>query len=98
VGNLKVDLSPLGTGVSTKADASGLFCPSQATAGCFGQATCRSLTENGSPAGPLSIGTPKAVTLASTFCVPKTNNILIDLVANLPGPGATALPGQYLIQ
>src|SRR5262249_9265396 len=47
--------APPTTGTAAKADGSGLFCPGQhptppntsGKAGCFGQLTCRSITENG---------------------------------------------------
>ena len=102
-GSLDVDLSPLGTGSSTKtADASGFFCtafpdpgPQQTTPGCFGKPTCVTITETGTPAGTVSAGTPGAVTLASVFCIPTSGNGLVDVAAGLPGPGATSLPGIF---
>jgi hypothetical protein len=53
------------------------------------------IEEVGSPAGLLSAGTHD-VTLASTFCIPSVGGslgFLINGAANLPGPGATSLPG-----
>ncbi|HWP65419.1 MAG TPA: hypothetical protein VNO26_05850 [Candidatus Limnocylindria bacterium] len=53
------------------------------------------IEEIGSPAGLLTPG-PHAVTLASTFCIPSVGGslgFLINGAANLPGPGATSLPG-----
>jgi hypothetical protein len=38
---------------------------------------------------------PAPVTLASVFCIPSTNNGLVDGTANLPGPGAVSLPGTF---
>ncbi len=38
--------------------------------------------------------TLKPSTLVSVFCVPPTFNALVDNSADLPGPGAVALPGQ----
>jgi hypothetical protein len=51
--------------------------------------------ETGVAAGPLTPGT-HPVTLASTFCIPAAGGALgfiINGAANLPGPGATSLPG-----
>jgi hypothetical protein len=53
------------------------------------------IAESGSPAGSLTPG-PHAATLASTFCIPSVGGglgFLINGAANLPGPGATSLPG-----
>jgi hypothetical protein len=53
------------------------------------------IEEVGSPAGLLSPG-QHDVTLASTFCIPSVGGalgFLINGAANLPGPGATSLPG-----
>jgi hypothetical protein len=52
------------------------------------------IDETGQPAGTLLPG-PHAGTLASVFCIPATGNFLIDGAANLPGPGATSLPGTF---
>jgi len=46
--------------------------------------------------GPPVNTTPKATTLASVFCIPSVSGglgFLINGAANLPGPGATSLPG-----
>ena len=51
------------------------------------------IEENGDPAGLLTPGVHQG-TLASVFCIPATGNFLIDGAANLPGPGATSLPGS----
>jgi hypothetical protein len=51
------------------------------------------IEENGDPAGLLTPGVHQG-TLASVFCIPATGNFLIDGAANLPGPGATSLPGN----
>ena len=53
------------------------------------------IEEVGAPAGALTPGT-HPVTLASTFCIPSVGGslgFLINGAANLPGPGATSLPG-----
>jgi hypothetical protein len=98
VGTLAVNLSPLTTGTAEDSAADGLFCPSQSSAGCFGDAECRLIRENGAPAGSLlPIGTPHATTLASVFCIPASGAILIDGAASLPGPGATSLPGTLTL-
>jgi len=55
--------------------------------------------EVGSPAGPLDSG-PGNGTLASVFCIPSVGGslgFLINGAANLPGPGATSLPGTLEI-
>src|SRR4029077_3203173 len=58
VGVINVNLSPLTTATATKTDPGGNFCPGQSNTGghqfgCFGSPTCTTITENGSPAGPL---------------------------------------------
>jgi hypothetical protein len=82
----------------------GEFCPGQngtepGSYGCFASTkltgqTCDYIEENGSDAGAMSVGGGTAsATLASVFCIPGTGNGLIDGAADLPGPGATSLPG-----
>lgn len=91
---LDVTLGPLTTDVvNTQSDGNGIFCPSQPNGGAFGVDTVRRIIENGSPASGGFDPTPKATTLASVFCIPATNNLLIDSSANLPGPGAIGLNG-----
>ena len=63
--------------------------------GCFGSTACATITENGTPAGPMALNTPAGGTLASVFCIPATSNGLVNFAANLPGPGATTLPGTF---
>ena len=54
----------------------------------------RTITETGAPAGPLATGqSPAPVSFGSVFCIPPTFNTAVDLVADLPGPGATCLQG-----
>jgi hypothetical protein len=94
-----VDLSPLTTGTTTLSNATGVFCPgppAQRTAGCLGtgNGTCKYIEENGVPAGNLTGGTAQASTLASTFCIAKSSSVLINSVADLPGPGAVTLRGS----
>jgi len=91
-----VNLSPLTTGTASLSAANGVFCPGQQTAGCFGDTDCELIRETGSAAGSLlPIGTPHDTILASTFCIPATGSVLIDAEADLPGPGATSLPGRF---
>ena len=97
VGSIPVNLSPLTTGTATRANPNGNFCAGQTNAGCFGDEDCRSIRETGAAAGPLSVGTPAAVTLASVFCIPASGSPLIDFSASLPGPGATSLPGTLTL-
>jgi flocculation protein FLO11 len=96
VGQISVNLTPLTTDTATATNPGGIFCTGQTTAGCFGAAACRTITENGQPAaGPITPGTPKVATLASVFCIAATGNGLVDATANLPGPGAISLPGTF---
>src|SRR5262249_31795902 len=100
-GVLSVNLAPLTTSTAQMtANASGNFCPGQGVGstgkpGCFGQAACRTIIENGSAGGSLTPGVPGNATLASVFCIPATGG-LVDTAGDLPGPGATSLPGTYL--
>jgi hypothetical protein len=100
VGPINVNLSPLTTGTASKTSG-GNFCTGQGgvpgTPGCFGKPTCRTITENGVPAGPISTGVPTAATLASVFCVSATTNGTVNFAADLPGPGAVSLPGQFVV-
>ncbi len=98
VGPILVDLSPLQTSASSKTDPAGNFCPSQLNPGCFAHPTCRTITENGVPAGPITVGVPAAATLASVFCIAATNNGIVDGAASLPGPGAVSLPGTFVVK
>jgi hypothetical protein len=102
LGSITVDLSPLVTSTASDGDPAGLFCPGQTTAndnqGCFGETTCRSISVNGLPAGPLVFESTQAVTLASTFCIPAVGNLVIDGAASLPGPGAASLPGTVTLR
>jgi hypothetical protein len=98
VGPISVTLSPLTTGTLIDTDPGGLFCPGQTAVGCFGSAACRTITENGVAAGPLTTDIPASATLAAVFCIPSTNNGLIDTAADLPGPGAVTLPGTFKAQ
>jgi hypothetical protein len=97
VGVIGVNLSPLDTGTAELSDAGGVFCTGQSSTGCFGSQSCELIRETGSPAGALTLNTPKATKLASVFCIPASGNGLIDGAAALPGPGATSLPGTAVI-
>ena len=68
----------------------------QQTQGAFGPNgnAARTINAVGSPAGDLTDSGPHASTLVSVFCIPPTFNATIDAAANLPGPGAVALPGS----
>ena len=107
----QVNLEKLTTGVSTKTNPDGLFCPNQRTFSAFGgqSPTVRppngnpgpikivTITENGSPAGDLTTNMVKPATLSAVFCIPETGNGIIDGAADLAGPGATSLPGTVQI-
>jgi hypothetical protein len=57
------------------------------------------IEEIGAPAGPLS-STPASGTLASVFCIPTVGGslgFLVNSAGNLPGPGATSLPGTLAL-
>ena len=94
---LPVALNPLTTGSASLTDSAGNFCPSQRTAGAFGQTTARRIFEQGIPGGDLTDGLPHAASLGSAFCIPPTNNVAVDGVADLPGPGGTSLNGNAQI-
>jgi len=100
---LSIGLS-LTTGTVNNTAATGVFCPSppnpvtQRTAGAFGKTAARTIIENGVPSGSITDGLPHAATLASVFCVPKTNNALVDPSADLPGPGAISIAADVNLQ
>jgi hypothetical protein len=94
LGTIVANLSPVTTGTSSKSNPTGVFCPGQTTAGCFGDTTCRSFSETGAaPNATLSAVTPQPATLVSTFCVPSSGNVLVDGTAGLPSPAAISLQG-----
>jgi outer membrane protein assembly factor BamB len=102
-----LNLTPVTTGTASLANAAGLFCPFQASAGAFGcrgsgssYSTCPGgnvpplidhVSELGTPAGALTPGS-HAMTLVSVFCVPQTGSLIVDNPVDLPGPGAVSLP------
>ncbi|TMA41075.1 MAG: hypothetical protein E6J81_18930 [Deltaproteobacteria bacterium] len=66
----------------------------QHTPGAFAMGPVRTINEAGSSSGPLATGAPPVPTsFGSVFCIPPTFNTAVDLVADLPGPGATCLQG-----
>jgi hypothetical protein len=71
------------------------------TAGTIGP-NCRTISLTGQPAGPLTVGTPAPARLASVFCIPGLTSgdfaAIVNSQADLPGPGATSLPGTLLLQ
>jgi hypothetical protein len=94
-----VNLSPISTG--TVSDTGPTFCPGQDPTppgknGCFGDDACDYISETGAPAGPMTPG-PHSGTLASVFCIPAVGNPVVDGAADLPGPGATSLPGTLTL-
>jgi hypothetical protein len=96
-----IDLSPLITGTASNTEPGGIFCPGQpsvgSSVGCFGSTACRTITESGAAAGPITTGIPASATLASVFCIPAEGSGLLDGSLNVPGPGAVALPGTFLV-
>jgi hypothetical protein len=94
---LAVSLNPLTTGTASDTAADGNFCPGQevdGAPGAFGQGSIQCIEETGTPAGPLTANVPAPAVLASVFCIPPTNNVAVDGVAGLPGPGAIGLNGD----
>jgi len=55
------------------------------------------IREDGTAAGTLTPGTPKAIQLGSVFCVGNTTNPTVNSNANLPGPGATSVVGTVTL-
>jgi hypothetical protein len=66
----------------------------QRQAGAFQIGDARTITQTGSPAGPLGDHASHTSTLVSVFCIPPSFNGAVDGTADLPGPGAVALPGS----
>src|SRR5262249_2826550 len=90
---LPVSLNPLTTGTTSSTSATGLFCNPQSHAGAFGLPAAKCIKETGGLAGNLTDGKPHASQLVSVFCIPGTGNPAVDIVADLPGPGAFSLSG-----
>ena len=55
--------------------------------------TAKTITETGTPPGCLTDGAAHPINLVSVFCIPPSFNSTVDGAADLPGPGATSLPG-----
>jgi len=68
----------------------------QRTAGAFtANDVSRTIVETGMPAGALTTGGPaQPGTLVSIFCIPPSFTQTVDAAADLPGPGAVAIPGM----
>ena len=96
-GALSVDLNPLTTGSRSMSSGTGIFCTGQSHAGAFGQPGTKCIKETGSAPGNLTDGMPHAAREATVFCIPATSNGTVNIVADLPGPGATSLPGTAQI-
>ena len=90
-------LNPLTTGSASFTSATGVFCTGQTHAGAFGKPATRCITETGMCAGNLTDGMPHAAIEGTVFCIPMTSNGTVNIVADLPGPGATSLPGDAQI-
>jgi hypothetical protein len=89
-----LDVSPLtlSTGTATLSSADGNFCPAQRTPGAFGTGVvARTIRQRGTPllGGPSLFST----TLAGNFCVPASQNDLVDNLVDAPGPGSVSAPG-----
>src|SRR5262245_6548948 len=87
---MPINLSPLTTGPASAASSTGRFCTGQLGpphAGCFGSSTCRTINENGSPAGMVFTNVPANATLASVFCiVPSTGSSIHGPTCPAPAP------------
>ena len=84
-------------GTSTAACSNPSFATcEQQTQGAFGPAggAVKTITAIGTPGGDLTDPGASPSTLVSVFCIPPTFNATIAAAANLPGPGAVALPGN----
>jgi len=66
----------------------------QRQSGAFQIGDARTVTETGTPSGPLTDHSAHDSTLVSVFCIPPSFNGAVDGTADLPGPGAVALPGK----
>ena len=66
--------------------------------GAFGKDAATTITMTGTPAGSISDRAEHTGTLLSTFCIPPTFAPSIDVVAALPGPGATSFPSKIRLR
>jgi hypothetical protein len=99
-GAVAVDLTPVVTQSLVQTAQSRIFCPDEGQnsddLGCFqGGLNCRRIEVNGTPAGTIPLSTPTPIKLASIFCVPVTSNPTVNFSADLPGPGATIIVGNF---
>jgi hypothetical protein len=103
---LNVDLTPLTTGQAIKTASDANFCasigqgtnPTSGAPGAFGKPTAKAIVETGAPGGDLTDNLGHNANLASVFCIPMTNNLSIDIAADLPGPGSIGLNGTAQLQ
>jgi hypothetical protein len=75
----------------------GNFCgptPGQRSPGAFGQPAANFIETLGSKAGDMTSGRSRAAIQSSVFCIPSSSSVLVDSVADLPGPGAVTLKGS----
>jgi hypothetical protein len=61
--------------------------------GAFGQGPARTITTTGVAPGCLTDGAAHPLTLISVFGIPPAFDSTVDGAGDLPGPGATSLPG-----
>jgi hypothetical protein len=95
-GRLVINIPSLSTATSSVSDPNGAFCPGQRHRGAFGVGQAMTITESGSPLlGSLDLF---ATTLAGTFCLPATRNVVIDANADVPGPGAISVAGTASVE
>ena len=71
-------------------------CPSPGVCSKAGTVV-QSIRATGVPAGPLPIGVPQPIGLASVFCVAATTNPTVNANANLPAPSAATLTGTITL-
>lgn len=90
VGTITVVITPLSTEPQATSASSGLFCPGQNHPGAFGVPAVRRIATSGRR---LSLLDP-SLALAAPFCVPTTHGGAIDVISDLPGPGAVSISGQ----
>jgi len=62
--------------------------------GAFAKLAAKTITLTGTPSGPITDRAQHPATLVGTFCIPPVLDPSIDVAADLPGPGATAIPGK----
>jgi hypothetical protein len=99
-GAVLVNLSPVTTTAQTESSQTRIFCPAEGQnsddLGCFQNGLqCRRIQVAGAPAGTIPLNTPTAIKLASIFCVSQTTNATVNFSADLPGPGATVIVGNF---